>query len=108
MPLFLVRGALDEHAGTANVTLNVRGGNRPALRLLLGEPAQQTFAYGSETIFLLWKGKVPTVVTPAQLTVGDRISVRIRAAKGSTLGQVESTPAARVAEHEPANAKVVG
>jgi len=34
--------------------------------------------------------------------VGDRISVRIRAPKGSTLQQVESTPATKVVEHEPA------
>jgi hypothetical protein len=36
------------------------------------------------------------------------VTLRIRAAKGLTLAQVESTPATRVAEHEPTNAKVVG
>jgi hypothetical protein len=107
-PLYLFRGTLAAPAGASSVTLNVIGGNRHALRALLGQPAQQTFSYGSETIFLLWKGKVPTVITPAQLTVGDRVTLRVRAAKGSSLGVVESTAATRVAEHEPANAKVVG
>ena len=104
-PLYLFRGTLASPAGATSVTLNVRGGNRHALRLLIGSGRQQTFTFGQDTIFLLWQGKVPTVVTPAQLEVGDRVTVRIRAAKGSTLAQVESTPAARVADHEPANAK---
>jgi hypothetical protein len=107
-PLYLFRGKLAAAAGANSVTLNVGGGNRNALKLLLGQSAQQTFTYGPETIFLVWRGKVPTVITPAQLTVGDRITLRIRAAKGLTLSQVESTPATRVAEHEPSNAKVVG
>jgi hypothetical protein len=107
-PLYLFRGTLASAAGSSSVTLNVRGGNRNALKTLLGQPAQQTFTYGPETIFLVWRGKVPTVITPAQLTVGDHVTLRIRAAKGLTLAQVEATPATRVAEHEPANAKVVG
>jgi hypothetical protein len=107
-PLYLFRGTLAAAAGTSTVTLDVHNGNRNALRLLLGQPAQQTFTYGPETIFLVWHGKVPSVVTPAQLTVGDRITLRIRASKGLTLAQIESTPATRVAEHEPANATVVG
>jgi hypothetical protein len=107
-PLFLFRGKLTGPAGASSITLDVKGGNRNALRLLLGAPSQQTFTYGAETIFLLWHGRVPTVISPSQLTVGDRVTVRIRAAKGSTLGQVEATAANRVAEHEPANAKVVG
>lgn len=107
-PLYLFRGKLAVAAGSNSVTLDVHNGNRNALRLLLGQPAQQTFTYGPETIFLVWHGKVPSVITPSQLTVGDRITIRIRAAKHLTLAQVESTPATRVAEHEPANATVVG
>jgi len=107
-PLYLFRGTLAAAAGSSSVTLNVHTGNRNALRLLLGQPAQQTFNYGPETIFLVWHGKVPTVITPAQLTVGDRVTLRTRASKGLTLAQVEATPATRVAEHEPATAKVVG
>jgi hypothetical protein len=104
-PLYLFRGTLAAAAGSSTVTLNVRNGNRNALRLLVGQPAQQTFTYGPETIFLVWNGKVPSVITPAQLKVGDRVTLRVRAAKGFTLAQVEATAATRVAEHEPANAK---
>jgi hypothetical protein len=45
---------------------------------------------------------VPTVIDAAQLRPGDRVVVRVRAAARSTLAQVESTPARRVAEHEHA------
>jgi hypothetical protein len=45
---------------------------------------------------------VPTVISPAQLKVGDTAVVRIRADRGSSLARVESTPAAHVGDREPA------
>jgi hypothetical protein len=107
-PLFLFRGTLAAPAGTNTLTVDVRGGNRRALRLVLGNARQQSFTYGPETIFLRWQGKVPTVISPADLTLGDRITVRIRAPWRSTLAQVESTPAVHVGEHEPASTTITG
>jgi hypothetical protein len=69
---------------------------------MIGQPASQTFAFDSNTIVLHWQGKVPTVIGASQLEVGERIVVRVRADKGSTLAQVEATPAKRLAEREPA------
>ena len=63
------------------------------------------FAFDGDTIFLLWQGKVPTVIDSTKLVVGDRIVVRIRANAGSSLSQVESTPANHIGDREPANAK---
>jgi len=40
------------------------------------------------------------------LQVGDQVTVRVRAAKGSSLAQVEATSAVHVGEHEPAVTKV--
>jgi hypothetical protein len=80
----------------------VRGGNRRATRLLIGQPRSETFTVGANTIFLLWQGKVPTVISLAQLQLGDSVVVRIRANKGATLAQVESTAAAHVGDREPA------
>jgi hypothetical protein len=104
MPLFLFRGTLSS-VQSGSVTVHVTGGNPRALRLLLGGSADQTFAYGDNTIFLLWQGKVPTVIDASKLVVGDRIVVRIRAPKGSTLAQVEATAADHIGDREPANAK---
>jgi len=43
------------------------------------------------------------VITPSQLSVGDHVTVRIRAPRGLTLSQVESIPAVHIGEHEPPN-----
>jgi len=83
-------------------TVHVTGGDARALRLLIGQSTDQTFTFGDQTIFLLWQGKVPTVINASQLKLGDRIVVRIRADKGSTLAQVESTAAAHIGDREPA------
>jgi hypothetical protein len=100
-PLYRFRGKLTA-VGDSSVTLDVRGGNRRAVRLLIGQSSSQTFTTGDQTIFLLWQGRVPTVISPSQLKVGDTVAVRIRADRGSTLAQVESAPAVHVGDREPA------
>ena len=100
-PLYLFRGTLTS-VGSSSVTVHVTGGDARALRLLIGQSTDQTFTFGDQTIFLLWQGKVPTVINASQLKLGDRIVVRIRADKGSTLAQVESTAAAHIGDREPA------
>jgi len=100
-PDYLFRGTVASVG--SSVSVDVRGGNRRALRLLLGSSRTQTFAVGDSTIFLHWQGKVPTVTQLADLKAGDKVAIHVRAGAGSTLGQVEATPAARVAEHEPAS-----
>jgi hypothetical protein len=104
MPLYLFRGTLSS-VGTSTISVHVTGGNRRALRTLIGSSSDQSFTFGDDTIFLLWQGKVPTVIDATKLVVGDRIVVRIRAPKGASLAQVESTPANHVGDREPATAK---
>jgi hypothetical protein len=101
-PLWLFIGKLEAPAADNHLTLRITNGNLRALRAMLGQPLDQTFAYDSRTIFVLWQGRVPTVISPSQLRVGDRISVRIRARAASSLAQVEQTPARHVGDHEPA------
>jgi hypothetical protein len=103
-PLYLFRGTLSS-VGTSSISVHVTGGNRRALRTLIGSSADQSFAFDGNTIFLLWQGKVPTVIDSTKLVVGDRIVVRIRAKAGSSLSQVESTPANHVGDREPPAAK---
>ena len=99
-PLYLFRGTLVSTTA-GSVTVDVKGGNRHALRLLIGQAARQTFATGGETVFLHWQGRIPTVTSAANLEAGARVIVRVRADKGATLAQVEAAAARRVAEHEP-------
>ena len=102
-PLDLVRGTLTA-VGSSTVSVNVTGGNRRALRLMIGQSAAQSFSFGTDTIILLWQGRVPTVIPASQLKVGDRFVVRVRAPRGSTLAQVEATDAVHLGDREPATA----
>jgi hypothetical protein len=101
-PLYLFRGRLTS-VGSTTVAVHVNGGNRLALRLMISQSADQSFTFGDDTIFLLWQGKVPTVIDASKLVVGDRIVVRIRAPRRSTLAQVESTAAKHIGDREPAS-----
>ena len=101
-PLYLFRGKLTAVGGDGSVTVDVSGGNHRAMRLMIGAAPSETFSTDSGTIFLLWQGKVPTVIDASKLVVGDRIVVRIRAAAKSSLAQVEATAANHVGDREPA------
>jgi hypothetical protein len=91
-PLYLYRGKLTA-VGQGTVTVDVTGGNHRALKSLVGSSRTQTFGVGDSTIYLLWQGKVPSVVDQSKLRIGDTVTVRLR---GS------GTTAVKVAEHEPA------
>jgi hypothetical protein len=103
-PLWLFIGSVAGPQSGGHIALHVTSGNWKALNAMLGQSVDQSFAYDDGTIFLLWQGRVPTVIGPSQLRAGDRITVRIRAPRNSALAQVEATPAAHVGDHEPAPA----
>lgn len=100
-PLWLFIGRLEAPAAAGHFTLSMRDGNHRALKALLGQPLDQTFTYDRHTIFVLWQNGVPQVISPSQMVVGDRISVRIRAPQAYSLAQVEATPANHVGDHQP-------
>ena len=104
LPEWLFSGTVAGPQSGGRVALHVDSGNWKALEAMLGQPLDQSFAYDDSTIFLLWQGKVPSVIDASQLKSGDRITVRIRAARSASLTQVEATPAAHVGDHEPAPA----
>ncbi len=99
--LFLYVGTVAGGQAGGHIALHVTGGNWRGLRSMLGQPVDQAFTYGDGTIFLLWQGKVPTVIEPSQLKAGDRITIRVRAPRNATLQQVEATAAVHVGDHEP-------
>jgi hypothetical protein len=100
-PLWLFVGSLNSPAANGKVTIHVQSGNWLALRKMLGQPQDQSFSYGTRTIFILWRSGVPTVISPSQLRLGDRISVRIRAPRADSLQQAEQVPATHIGDHEP-------
>jgi hypothetical protein len=100
-PLWLFVGTLDAPAANGKVMIHVQSGNWLALRKMLGQPLDESFSYGNRTILLLWRSGVPTVISPSQLRVGDRISIRIRAPRVYSLQQAEQVPATHIGDHEP-------
>jgi hypothetical protein len=101
-PLFLYIGTVAGGQAGGHISLHITSGNWRGLRTMLGQSSvDQTFTYDNGTIFLLWQGRVPTVIEPSQLKAGDRITVRVRAARNSTLAQVEATAANHLGDHEP-------
>ena len=101
-PLFLYVGTVAGGQAGGHISLHITSGNWRGLRTMLGQASvDQTFSYDNGTIFLLWQGRVPTVIEPSQLKAGDRITIRIRAAGNATLAQVEATAANHVGDHEP-------
>jgi hypothetical protein len=102
-PLFLYVGTVSGGQSGGHVALHVTGGNWRGLKSMLGQSLDQSFSYDDDTIFLLWQGKVPTIIDPSQLKAGDRITIRVRARAASTLAQVEATAANHIGDHEPGN-----
>jgi hypothetical protein len=100
-PLWLFIGTLDAPAAGGKVMIHVESGNWLALRKMLGQPQDEAFSYGRRTVFILWRNGMPTVISPSQLKIGDRISVRIRAPRSYSLQQAEQVPAAHIGDHEP-------
>jgi len=98
-PLWLFAGTLDAPVAGGHLTLHIRDGNLRALRAMLGQALDQSFSYDRHTVFVLWHGRVPTVVSPGQLHTGDSVTVRIRAPRSFSLAQVEQVPANHVGDH---------
>jgi hypothetical protein len=105
-PLWLFAGTVTGAQSGGHIALHVTSGNWRALQSMLGQSLDQTFSYDDGTIFLLWQGKVPTVIDASQLKAGDRITIRIRAPRVDTLAQVEAVAAAHVGDHEPGDPAV--
>jgi hypothetical protein len=101
-PLWLFVGTVAGPQSGGKIALHVASGNWKSLQAMLGQPLDQSFSYDDGTIFLLWQGRVPTLIDPSQLKAGDRITIRIRAPRSASLTQVEATAANHVGDHEPA------
>jgi hypothetical protein len=104
--LFIFNGRLLADAGSSpSVFVDVNGGNRIALKKLIGHSDNQQFAVGANTQYLRWTHGVPTVVPESNLVAGDRVSVKIRADRRASLAQIESTQAKTVADTGPPNGR---
>src|SRR5579862_2822861 len=97
--LYAFTGQLTSTPSNGGVSINVEGGNRAALRAMLGAPVTQTFAYDSTTEFLKWSAGKPTVVQPGDLATGDYVRVNVRTQRGADLASIEQQAAGIVGDH---------
>ncbi|TML55222.1 MAG: hypothetical protein E6G15_04035 [Actinobacteria bacterium] len=96
---YVFNGQLLADAGNSpSLFVDVHGGNKPALRKLIGQGRTQQFAVDAGTQYIRWTDGQPALVNEASLVAGDFVTIRVRAARDASLGQIESTPAWRVAD----------
>jgi hypothetical protein len=84
-------------ADSATLQLTVTGGNRPALRALVGNTsAPLSFTTDARTAYIEWtattRGNAPTATTAAALKVGDPVHLRIRARFHAPLARLLTRP----------------
>jgi hypothetical protein len=100
--LYVFNGRMMADAGTSpTLAVDVNGGNRRALRKLVGQSDDANFAVDARTQYIRWTHGVPTVVPESNLLAGDRVSVRVVTDRHASLAQIEGTPASRVADTGP-------
>jgi hypothetical protein len=105
-PMFIFNGRLLADAGSSpSIFVDVNGGNRIALRKLIGHGDNQQFAVGPGTQYIRWTHGVPTAVPESNLVAGDRVSVKIRADRRASLAQIEATQAKVVSDTGPPNGR---
>src|SRR5262245_28206248 len=80
--LFQYRGEVVA-AAAGSLQLTVEGGNRPALRTMLGQSQNQTFTLGAASEILIWHKGIPAVGAYTDLKTGDWVQVNVRAKAGS-------------------------
>src|SRR3954471_24535973 len=95
--LFQFRGELVAATATS-VQVQVEAGNRPALRATLGQSQNQTFTIGPNTEILVWRKGIPAVASYTDLKPGDWVNVNVRDRAGSSLADLEATPAGIVGD----------
>jgi hypothetical protein len=96
---FVFNGRLLADAGSSSsLFVDVKGGNRLALKKLIGQGRTQQFAVGPGTRYIRWTNGVPAVVDESSLVAGDWVSVRVAAERSSSLAEIEATPARRVVD----------
>jgi len=100
--LYVFNGRMMADAGTSpTLAVDVNGGNRRALRKLVGQSDDANFAVDARTQYIRWTHGVPTVVPESNLLAGDRVSVRVVTDRHASLAQIQGTPARRVADTGP-------
>ena len=111
--LYIFKGTVAAPAtATTGLQVSVTGGNRPALKALVGNTtAPLTFTVNGRTAYIAWsasaRGNAPAATTPEAVRVGDPVHLRIRARYGAPLARLLVKPTRTVNDFAAAQ-KVAG
>jgi hypothetical protein len=101
------RGIAYEFRGTAvvapgsaatQIQVQVTGGNRPALKALLGAAQPTTFALDAKTRWIAVNGNTPVLGASDTVLAGDLVRVVVRVPRNTPLATLVATPAASVTD----------
>jgi hypothetical protein len=97
---FEFRGAAVVAPGTAamQIQVQVTGGNRPALKALLGAAQPTTFTIDGHTRWISVHGNMPVLAASDSVVAGDIVRVVVRAPFHTPLATLLTTPAASVTD----------
>ena len=95
---FTYRGTVAVAPGATGTQLvvNIAGGDRPALRSLIGSAQPTTFTVNASTQVVVENGSTPQVAGLDALQPGDTVRVVYFAPRGSTITQIAAQPAKRI------------
>ena len=82
----------------AQLQVQVSGGNRPALKALLGAAQPTTFTTAPGTRWIALNGNAPVLAASDTVLAGDRVRVVVRAPRHTPLATLVATPAASVTD----------
>jgi hypothetical protein len=112
--LYIVSGTIAAAPAASPTALSVQvsGGNRAALRALVGNAAEPlSFAVNRKTSYVAWtasvRGNAPSASTAVAMKVGDPVHLRIRARRHATLANLVARPV-RIANDFAAAQRVTG
>jgi FtsP/CotA-like multicopper oxidase with cupredoxin domain len=91
-------------ASASSLQVSVTGGNHLALKALIGQSQNETFALGSKSAILVWSNGVAHTGSTADLKQGDNVTINIRAKAGVSLADLLAAPAAAIADRAARNA----
>jgi hypothetical protein len=84
--------------GATQLQLQVTGGNRPALKALLGAAQPTTFAADAKTRWIAVNGNTPVLGASDTVLAGDAVRLVVRAPWHTALSALVATPAASVTD----------
>ena len=84
--------------GATQIQVQVSGGNRPALKALLGAAQPTTFAADAKTRWINVQGNMPLLAASDTVLAGDDVRVVVRAPWHTPLATLVATPAASVTD----------